>query len=288
MSLRLAVEHFKQMEEDDWKVLYHLSRFIYSFMHVSEEVLSKATGLEAKRLDYRLRRLHEFGFVGRSRRGYTLLTAGLDALALRTLVGKGLISGMGREIGVGKEADVYEAVDDEGNRRALKLYRIGRISFRDTRRKRAYSSPLIQHRWLVVNIRAAGREWKALKKVHPLGALVPKPYGRSRHALVLELIDGALLCEVKELDDPKGVLMDVLESLRIAYSAGLINGDLSEFNVLYDGERAWIIDWPQAVRVDHPNAEELLRRDLSNILRYFRKVGLDYPLEKALEYVRSV
>ncbi|MDD1707328.1 MAG: serine/threonine protein phosphatase, partial [Methanoregulaceae archaeon] len=55
----------------------------------------------------------------------------------------------------------------------------------------------------------------------------------------------------------------------------IIHSDLSEFNVMHDGSRSYIIDWPQWVGTDHPNARELLYRDISNITRYFsRRYGI--------------
>ena len=46
------------------------------------------------------------------------------------------------------------------------------------------------------------------------------------------------------------------------YTKGtMVNGDVSEYNILFDGEMPWIIDWPQYVTSNHPNAKELLSRD---------------------------
>ena len=46
--------------------------------------------------------------------GYFLTYRGYDHLALKTFVNRGLVAGMGRQIGCGKESDVFEVVDDEG------------------------------------------------------------------------------------------------------------------------------------------------------------------------------
>jgi RIO-like serine/threonine protein kinase len=55
--------------------------------------------------------------------GYRLPYLGYDYLALRTYVARGLISGLGRRIGVGKEADIYEAVNEAGEMMVLKIHR---------------------------------------------------------------------------------------------------------------------------------------------------------------------
>ena len=55
--------------------------------------------------------------------GYRLTYLGYDYLALRTYVSRGLISGLGRRIGVGKEADIYECINEAGEKMVLKIHR---------------------------------------------------------------------------------------------------------------------------------------------------------------------
>ncbi|NVM04641.1 MAG: tyrosine protein kinase, partial [Candidatus Helarchaeota archaeon] len=59
----------------------------------------------------------------------------------------------------------------------------------------------------------------------------------------------------------------------LAYSkAKLIHGDLSEYNILITPELdIVIIDWPQWVPYDHPNFKFYLKRDISNILKFFKR-----------------
>ena len=66
--------------------------------------------------------------------GYRLTTLGYDYLALRAFVSKGLISGVGTRIGVGKESDIYLVENEEGETMVLKLHRLGRTSFRKIKR----------------------------------------------------------------------------------------------------------------------------------------------------------
>ena len=52
----------------------------------------------------------------------------------------------------------------------------------------------------------------------------------------------------------------------------MIHGDLGEFNIVLDEKgNILIIDWLQWVSRDHPNAKSLLRRDITNVCKYFRK-----------------
>jgi RIO kinase 2 len=70
-------------------------------------------------------------------------------------------------------------------------------------------------------------------------------------------------------------------------SAGVVHGDLSEYNViLQPNMHVLIIDWPQWVRKDHPNALDLLGRDLKNVLDFFaRKYRVRISFEEAVDFV---
>jgi RIO kinase 2 len=227
--------------------------------------------------------------VMRSGAGYALPAAGLDALALEALTRRGFLAGLGRPLGLGKESDVFEAIADDKARYAVKFFRLGRTSFRAARKKRGYSSPLRQHSWLVLNMQAAKREFAALQRLYPLKVPVPRPLARERHALVLELIEGTLLAELSPLPEPSSLLRQVLVAIRDAFlNCGVINADLSEYNLVYDGTRVWLIDWPQSQERSHPNADILLDRDLRNVLRFFeRRGGVRCRLDDASAYVRG-
>jgi RIO kinase 2 len=70
--------------------------------------------------------------------GYRLTYLGYDYLAIKSLLAKGAIVAIGRQIGVGKEADIFEVVNEEGETLALKMHRLGRTSFRAVKNKRDY------------------------------------------------------------------------------------------------------------------------------------------------------
>ena len=80
-----------------------------------------------------------------------------------------------------------------------------------------------------------------------------------------------------------------MDTVRDAYlKAGMINGDLSEYNILTDGTRVWLIDWPQWVPPTHPNAKELLKHDVETVLRFFsRTYRVESDPEEALRYVQG-
>ena len=80
------------------------------------------------------------------------------------------------------------------------------------------------------------------------------------------------------------ILGEIVECLR----QGIVHADLSEYNVFLDEGGIKIIDWPQAISSNHPNAEEMLDRDVGNILKFFlRRFGIDRSLDATLERIRE-
>jgi RIO kinase 2 len=114
---------------------------------------------------------------------------------------------------------------------------------------------------------------------------VPVPVDRNRHAVVMSLVAGPNLNRCR-LDDPQQMLDEILDNTRLAYRAGIIHADLSEFNVMVEEGRCIIIDWPQWMEAVHPNAQQVLQRDIDNILAYFkRKYDLTSSPEDAFQCV---
>ncbi len=288
-SLEQVAKSLTKLESKDWAVLYSLEKLISSYEFIPTNQIVQVSGLSKEEIEFRVDRLHAMKFITSGEKGYSLVSAGLDAIALNAFVKRNLISALGKPIGMGKESDVIEAINDFGEEYAIKFYRIGRISFRAIRKKRKYSSTLAGHRWLTVNIQVAKKEYDALKKLYPIGVSVPEVIAKERHAVLMRKIDGLMLSDIKTLDSPVKVLHDIMDNLKLAYtSGGIVNSDLSEYNVLYDRVKVWIIDWPQYVDKNHPNASILLDRDLLNILKFFkRRFKVECKLELASFYVRG-
>ena len=125
----------------------------------------------------------------------------------------------------------------------------------------------------------------------PHGVSVPEPIGQNRHVVVMGFIEGVELYRVSEIENAEEVLDEILENVKKAYQkAGVIHADLSEFNVvLKPDSHILIIDWPQYVRKDHPNAEMLLKRDIKNILKFFqRRSNIKRDIHEILEYIKYI
>jgi len=291
-SVDIAVKTLSQLEPEDFRVLMIIEVDMSRHRYVPEDDILRLSGFSRKQIKYRLDRLSKFGLIYRwvgSYVGYALSTAGYDCLAMNALVKANVIEALGKPLGVGKESDVFDALTPNGRRVAVKFHRLGRISFRQTRRLRGYIADRRHISWLYQSRLAAEREFEALKMVYPQGVSVPEPIGHNRHVVVMGFIEGAELYRVPEVPNPDEVLDEILENVRIAYrKAGVIHADLSEFNVVLNPDfHILIIDWPQFVTVDHPNAEVLLKRDVKNILTFFRKrFNVKRDINEALESIK--
>jgi RIO kinase 2 len=288
-SADVAVSVFRKLESEDFRVLQILEAAMSKREFVPKEQIAKFARLPMDRIDFTLSKLDKLGLVYSMRGayvGFTLNYAGYDCLAINAFAKAGLIEAFGQTLGVGKEADVYDALTPAGTRIAVKFQRLGRISFRQTRRKRGYAT---EHTgWLFQSRLAAEREFHALKLVYEEGVAVPEPLSQNRHAIAMGFIEGAELAKWRELLKPESVLKEILRNVKKAYlKASVIHADLSEYNIILKPDRhILIIDWPQYVLADHPNAQQMLMRDLKNVLKYFsRRYRLKVKTREAYAYV---
>jgi len=292
-AVDIAVQAFRKLKPPDFRVLQAIELGMSKHEYTPEAQISKLTNLNTDELNFRLSRLDAFHLVLRWKgpyKGYALNMAGYDVLAINALVKSNVIEALGKPLGVGKEADVYDALTPQKRRVAVKFHRLGRTSFRQTRRKRGYVAERMHISWLYQSRLAAEREYEALKILYPHGVAVPEPIAQNRHVIVMSMIEGTELYKYKDIPNPQKVLEEVLFNMRKAFlEARVIHADLSEFNViLQPNMHVLIIDWPQFVSYDHPNAEQLLERDVKNIVQFFRrKHQVKAKLKDALAYVKG-
>ena len=288
-SAEVAVQVFRKLESEDFRILNIIEAAMSKREFVPTEQIQKYAKLPMDRIEFTLSKLNKLGLIYQTKGayiGHTLNYAGYDCLAINTLVKAGVIESFGQTLGVGKEADVYDALSSDGKRIAVKFHRLGRISFRQTRRKRGY---IREHStWLFQSHVAAEKEFQAMQLVYKNGVSVPEPISQNRHVIAMGMIEGAELSKYKEIPKPEKILKEVLRNVRKTYlKAHVIHADLSEYNIILkpDGH-ILIIDWPQYVMTNHANAEDLLERDLKNILTFFnRKFTVKVVIKEACDYV---
>ncbi|XP_015765644.1 PREDICTED: serine/threonine-protein kinase RIO2-like [Acropora digitifera] len=212
--------------------------------------------------------------------GYRLTFSGYDYLALKALTARGSVYSVGNQIGVGKESDIYIVADEEENQLALKLHRLGRTSFRKLKEKRDYLKHRKSVSWIYLSRLAAVKEYAYMKALHDNGYPVPKPVDFSRHAVVMELVDGYPLSQVHDIGDPLSLYSDLMDLIVLLGSYGLIHCDFNEFNLMLDeNDKVTVIDFPQMVSISHPNAQWYFDRDVQCIRDFFfRRFSLESEL----------
>ena len=210
--------------------------------------------------------------------------------AIYKLVQDGYIEAFGGPLSTGKEASVYEALGSEGTV-AAKVYRISASDFKQMRdyldgdpRFEGIGSDKAK-----VVLAWVRKEFANLKRARAAGVRVPEPIAVERNVLVMEYVGAEdqrarRLAEVT-IENPRTAFEVVREYTRRLYDAGLVHGDLSEYNiVVHDGELV-VIDLGQAVTVHHPNARDFLERDCRNVAKFFSRQGIDVTGEDLLSYV---
>lgn len=207
---------------------------------------------------------------------------------MKPLVDEGLVDEIIGQLKCGKEAQVYVVrcgdtircakVYKEAQQRSFKQavqYQEGR-KVRSSRRTRAmaqrtrYGQKEQEAAWLHAEV-------DALYQLAAAGVRVPAPLGFVEGVLLMELVVDAEGRPAPRLHDltldgaqaREYHLRLIMEVVRML-CAGLIHGDLSEFNVLVDADGPVIIDLPQAVNAAANNsARRMLERDVANITAYF-------------------
>jgi RIO kinase 1 len=222
---------------------------------------------------------------------------------LQPLLEEGLIDGVVRQLMSGKEAMVFVVrCGDEA--RCAKVYKEPeKRSFRqavdytenrktkNTREARAmakgtrFGRKAQEHAW-------QSAEVDALYRLAAAGVRVPKPYIFHEGVLLMELVadeHGEAAPRLNDLsltpDQARDYHERLIREVVRMLCAGVVHGDLSEFNILVDADGPVIIDLPQAVDAAGNNhAPSILERDVVNLRNYFGRhapelLGTNYGKE---------
>lgn len=213
-------------------------------------------------------------------------------LLLGNLISKGVIATLDFPIATGKEGNVYRATGENEELLAVKIYRTSTSTYKNLM-KYIIGDPRFRNipkdkRGII--FLWAQKEFKNLKRMESAEIPAPRPVKLLSNILVMTYIgcaeQPAPMIKDCSLENPQRSFEILYDAMKRLYSkARLVHGDLSEYNILVDGGDCFLIDVGQSVVLEHPLARELLNRDLGNMVRYFRKLGVQCSEKEMLEFI---
>ncbi|CAO1601428.1 Serine/threonine-protein kinase rio2 [Xanthoria calcicola] len=337
--MKLNTTHLRYLTSEDWRVLTAVEQGSKNHEIVPTPLIIKLSHLQSGSGAHRsISTLAKANLIARVQNakydGYRLTYGGLDYLALHTHFQRKTLHSTGQCIGTGKESDIHivlappppppppsQSITPSSSassphpqttaRRSpqqciLKIHRLGRISFRTIKNNRDYLRHRTSASWMHMSRLSALKEHTFMTALHAAGFPVPTPLAWNRHTVVMSLVEGTPLYQVRHLEEHEArrlyaELMDLI--VRLA-RAGLIHGDFNEFNIMLEERESSIvqshhpladvgekleqdderqdkitnvtlhpvlIDFPQMLSISHPNASTYFDRDVNCIKHYFSR-----------------
>ena len=184
----------------------------------------------------------------------------------------------------GKEAVVFVATRKE-ERAAVKIYRLETANF-----NKMYDYLRVDPRLQKLGKNVVGdprrrtifqwteREYRNLLLAREASVRAPMPIAYSHNVVVMEFIgegnQASPLLKHSPPDNPEEFAEETFAMLKRWTQAGMVHGDLSEYNIINHNEEPVFIDFSHSVPLKAPNSMELLKRDVENVCNYFRKMGV--------------
>jgi RIO kinase 1 len=207
--------------------------------------------------------------------------------ALEKLISDRVIDIIDFPISTGKEGNIFRAVTPQKKLVAVKIYRINTATFKhisgyiigDPRFKSLHKTKRdIIFAW-------TKKEYKNLQRLEKIGVLAPEPIVYLKNVLVMSYIGSqkkaAPLMKNVVLTNPKEIFETLIDYITKMYKkAELVHGDMSAFNVLIYRKKPYLIDLGQGVLTEHQNSHDFLKRDIHNIVSYFKKYKIKTDAEE--------
>ncbi len=203
-------------------------------------------------------------------------------LVIYAFMNAGTIGEIHGVVSAGKESRVYWAKNNRGNELAIKIYLTTSAEFRKGMLQYIEGDPRfrgVKHDTRSLIFTWAHKEFRNLEQATGAKVKVPKPIAIKNNVLIMQFVgeNGVSAPSLKEQTpaNPKKIYDALLRDLRKLYSkAKLVHGDLSEYNIMIWKDQPVIFDMSQSVSLSHPMADVFLRRDLTNLNRFFSRLGL--------------
>jgi RIO kinase 1 len=202
-------------------------------------------------------------------------------LLLGKLISDGIINQVDFPVSTGKEANIFRGTTPEKEFVAIKIFRTATMTFKhiatyiegDPRFSYGYKNRRdIIEEW-------ARKEYKNLVLLHQAKVRAPAPIKCVHNILIMDYIGDAskpapMLKDVL-LPNPQKIFDEIMGFITKMYKIKIVHADLSAFNILMFRQKPYIIDVGQGVLLDHPSSLEFLKRDIYNIVHYFKKYGIE-------------
>jgi len=210
--------------------------------------------------------------------------------SLVPLVDHGVVNEVVRSLKSGKEADVY-LVASEGFFRVAKVYKDAqsrsfknRSAYTEGRQVRSSRDQRAMDKGSKYGKAQNEAAWQSAEvdmiyRLDAAGVRVPKPFHFIDGVLIMELVatdDGQPAPRLGEMEftaeEAQQIFTKLLADVVKMLVAGVVHGDLSEFNVLVAAEGPVIIDFPQSVNASkNQNARKMLLRDVQNLQDFLKR-----------------
>jgi RIO kinase 1 len=215
-------------------------------------------------------------------------------LVIYRFLTEGILNEVHGVVSAGKEARVYWGKNKEGKDLAVKIYLTSSAEFKKGMFKYIegdYRFKGVKHDTRSLIFAWAQKEFRKLEQAARAGVNVPKPIAVKNNVLVMEFVgeDGVSAPSLKEQQpaNAEKTYRQLLTYLvRLYRKADLVHGDLSEYNIMMWKGKPVLFDMSQSVPSSHPLAKSLLERDLTNVNRFFSRLGLKVlPVDEAYRKV---
>jgi RIO kinase 1 len=201
--------------------------------------------------------------------------------SLEKLISDKILNILDFPISTGKEGNVFRGITVDGKFIAVKIYRISTSTFRhisnyiigDPRFKNFHNKKRdIIFEW-------TKKEFRNLELLNKINIPAPKPITFLNNVLVMSYLGNKYspspMLKNTILKEPEEIYKSIINYIDIMFTkAKIVHSDLSEFNILIHRKKAYIIDLGQGVLLQHPRALDFLKRDIKNIVNFFRKYNI--------------
>ena len=199
------------------------------------------------------------------------------------MLNSGVFYELNGAVSSGKEAKVYWGTTKDGTDLAVKIYLTSSAEFKKGMHKYIEGDPRfkdVKHDTRSLMAVWAQKEFRNLREADAAKVRVPKPIAVKSNVVVMEFIGekGVSAPSLKEQppDNPEKVYKIIVTYVKRLYKkAKIVHGDLSEYNIMMWKGKPVVFDVSQSVSIQHPLADFMVKRDIANVNRFFKRLDVE-------------